>query len=239
MPFWAAAAAVGGSLLSSNASGKASDASKSGQSAALRASEQAGERARAAAIPLFDASQRNALAGFQGALDIQGQFAPEQMRVFQEGNMQAQNTMRGGLDPQIAAILGGNVDLSGLQAQQVQTPDASMFQQQLPEFSQMIDVLPTQAAQYIPGALEELQQRAIDNPGVVNRDPNSPYFGMDELLRNTQANYQQNYQPTTFDDNWNGVPAINTISGSRTGAYSTPGNPPPVGWGGPRFLGGG
>jgi hypothetical protein len=242
---WGAIAAIGGAMINSESNSDASKEARWGQNASIRAMREGEERAKAAAIPLFDASQRNALAGFQGALDIQGQFAPAQIDAFQQGNMQAQDTMRAGLDPQIAAILGGNIDLSGLQSQQVNTPDPSMFQHQLPDFSRMIDILPNEAAQYIPGAREELLQRAIDNPGTANPSPDQ-YMGIDEIMRNVQANYNQNQQPS-YDANWNGVPAINMLSGGLTGAYpplvppsQSGGTPPTIGWGGPQNpLGGG
>lgn len=221
MPWIAAAAAVGGALLSSNSSSKARKASQGGQAGALQATRAAEERATSRAIPLFDASQQNALAGFQGALDIQGQFAPEQVRTFQQGNLQAQDTMRAGLDPQIAAILGGQVDLSGLQTQQVQAPDPSMFQQQLPEFRTIAEALPELANKYIPEHVEAynnpyieqllaLQQQRLSGGGPVNNP--HPNVGLDS---NMAAGMD-----------------FSALQGLINGPQDQ------VGWGGPPMLGG-
>lgn len=148
------AAAIGGSALlgavvNRTAGKKAAKAQRRGQEAALAASKEATDLARSQMIPLFNAASENRQAGFQGALDMFGQTIPAQMQAFQGGNMNAQNTLLAGLDPQMQAILGGQIDLSGLQAQQVQAPDASMFQQQLPDFqtvNQALGISPSQAA---------------------------------------------------------------------------------------------
>lgn len=134
------AAAIGGSALigafsSNRASKKAAKAQSRGQDKALAATEQAVAQARRDAIPLFESGFQNQQQGFQGALDIFGQTIPGQINAFQGGNQNAQNTLLAGLDPQIAAILGGNINLGGLQAQQAPTPDMSIFQQQLPQFT--------------------------------------------------------------------------------------------------------
>jgi hypothetical protein len=102
---------------------------------------EAQERAEGQAIPLFEAAQGNALAGSQGALNIFGRVAPEQINAAQGGNMTAQETLLAGLPQFQNAILGGNVDLSGLQAQQQQAPSADFFQQQLPEFTSINQAL--------------------------------------------------------------------------------------------------
>lgn len=139
MPTAVAITTAGVGLLGAHTSNKASKraarSQQQGQAAALEASKQAAELARSQALPLFNAAQENRQQGFQGALDVFGQSVPAQMNAFQGGNMNAQNTLLAGMDPQIAAILGGSIDLSGLQAQQVQAPDPQMFQQQLPDFT--------------------------------------------------------------------------------------------------------
>lgn len=141
----AAVVAGGASLLgafsSDRASKRAVKSQTQGQQAALAATQAAVAQARGDAIPLFESGFQNQQQGFQGALDIFGQTIPAQMNAFSGGNLNAQNTLLAGLDPQIAAILGGNVDLSGLQAQQVQQPNPSMFQQQLPQFQGINDAL--------------------------------------------------------------------------------------------------
>ena len=58
------------------------------------------------------------------------------MQAFQQGNVGAQQAILSGL-PQIQnAILGGNVDLSGLQTFHPQLPDSNMFQGQIAGFDQ-------------------------------------------------------------------------------------------------------
>jgi hypothetical protein len=127
-------AAILGAISGDRSSKRAAKAASRGQDQALAASQEAADLARSQAIPLFQASQENQQQGFQGALDIFGQSVPQQLNAFQGGNQNAQNTLLAGLNPQMAAILGGQIDLSGLQAQQVQAPPPEAFQHQLPQF---------------------------------------------------------------------------------------------------------
>ncbi len=128
-------AAVIGAASQRNASRRAASSQSRAQDLALRATELAEQRARAAAIPLFGSAQQNALAGFQGALDIFGQTVPAQSQVFQAGNVGAQQALLAGLPQFQNAILGGNVDLSQLQAQTLDLPDFSNLNLQLPDFT--------------------------------------------------------------------------------------------------------
>ena len=130
-----------GARSASKSAKRAAKAQGQAQDKALAATEQAVAQARRDAIPLFESGFQNQQQGFQGALDIFGQTIPGQINAFQGGNQNAQNTLLAGLDPQIAAILGGNINLSGLQAQQAPTPDMSIFQQQLPQFTGINDAL--------------------------------------------------------------------------------------------------
>ena len=100
----------------------------------IEAVQAATAQARRDAIPLFQGGQQNLLAGFQGALDVLGQSAPSQIGAFQQGNVGAQQQLLAGLPAQQAAILGGNIDLSSLQPQQINLGDLSFLQQQLPQF---------------------------------------------------------------------------------------------------------
>lgn len=117
------------------ASQQATDAQVQAQREAIEAQRQATQEAREFAIPLFEAQQANRLLGMQAGLDLFGQTIPQQMQAFQGGNLAAQQTLSAGLNPQIQAILGGQIDLSGLQPQQVSLPDPNMFNVQLPEFT--------------------------------------------------------------------------------------------------------
>ena len=203
MPTAVAAVGVGASLLGSHqqskASKRAAKAQGKGQAAALKATQEAADLARSQAIPLFNSAQQNQQQGFQGALDIFGQTLPAQLNAFGGGNLNAQNTLLAGLDPQIQAILGGNIDLSGLQAQQVQQPDPAMFQQQLPQFESINQTLginpsilggfpPSQTVGGDPEINAMFDSRFANDPAVNNlwsqrpagllagqSDPNSPF----------------------------------------------------------------
>lgn len=95
---------------------------------------QASEQARGDIFKLFPAAQQNLAGGFQGALNVFGQSLPAQTQAFQQGNVGAQQQLISGL-PQIQNALFGNaVDYSQFQPTQVQQPDLSFFQQQLPQY---------------------------------------------------------------------------------------------------------
>jgi len=138
----------------------------SAQKAQTRANKQAAEliaekaaEARTDVLALFPGFEQNVQAGAQGALDIFGQAVPQQLGAFQAGNVGAQQTLLAGL-PQIQnAILGRNVDLSGLQAQQLPV-DLGFAQQQLPQFQSATDLLGAQQQEQglTPELLAALQQ---------------------------------------------------------------------------------
>ena len=150
-----AAVMAGGALLSNRSTRRGQDraasAQTAGQEAAVQAMERATARARGDAIPLFESGTRNALAGFQGALDVFGQSIPQQMQSFQQGNVGAQNALRQGLAQQQNAILGNPFSNAGIQTQQFELPDASQFQQQLPEFETVSQALELARTNRIPG----------------------------------------------------------------------------------------
>lgn len=72
--------------------------------------------------------------GFQGAADMYGQAAPQQLQALQQGNMAAQRYLLGGLPAFQAAIMGDQFDM-GQFAQSMQPTqinyDPSMFQRQV------------------------------------------------------------------------------------------------------------
>lgn len=126
------AAAVIGGVASNKASKKAAKASVKSSDASIRATQQAAEEARGDVNRLFPQAQQVANQGFRGALGVFGESVPAQFDVFQQGNVGAQQQVLAGL-PQIQnAILGGNVDLSGLQPFQVQNVPTDFLQQQTP-----------------------------------------------------------------------------------------------------------
>ena len=79
-------------------------------------------QARSDIFKLFPAAQESRQQGLQSGIDLYSQAYPAMMNTFQQGNVGAQNALIQGL-PQIQnAILGGPVDLSGIQAMQLQQP---------------------------------------------------------------------------------------------------------------------
>lgn len=135
-------AAVVGGVASNVAANKASKAQRQASDAAIGATKQAATGATSDVNRIFPQAQETANLGFQGALDVFGQSAPAQMDVFQQGNLGAQQQLLAGL-PQIQnAILGGNVDLSGLQPFKIQQPDLGFLNQQLPPAPLAINQMP-------------------------------------------------------------------------------------------------
>lgn len=130
-------AAIGGLVISgASAINQANQADKalSSQERAnseARAAQQAGtEQARSDLGRLFTEAGAQGQQGFQGALDVFKDVVPQQSTIFQQGNLNAQNTLLSGLAQQQNAILGGNVDLSVLQPSQQINPDFSFLNQQ-------------------------------------------------------------------------------------------------------------
>lgn len=151
----ATAAAIAGVVASSassrSSSRRAADAETRGQDLAAQQVQMATRQARGDAIPLFESAQQNALAGFGSSLDLLQQIAPQQQQFAQQGNIGARETLLGGQQQFQNAILGGNVDLSGLRRDPLALPDASLFQQQLPEFTSIGQALETARTNAIPG----------------------------------------------------------------------------------------
>jgi len=81
-------------------------------------------------VPIGDINRN---IGFNAALQALQASQPQQLSTFQQGNVQAQGTIAGGL-PQIqSAILGTPTDFSAFQPQQVSF-DPSFLQQEFPQF---------------------------------------------------------------------------------------------------------
>jgi hypothetical protein len=90
-------------------------------------------QAREDVMGLFPAADKNVRRGFKAALNVFGDAVPQQISAFQQGNVGAQQALLAGLPQMQNALLGLPVDMSSLQAQQVQY-DPSIFQQQLPKY---------------------------------------------------------------------------------------------------------
>lgn len=90
------------------------------------------KKAEGTAQTLFGAADENLRLGQQGALDVFGQFVPQQLGAFQAGNVGAQEALIQGQDRFRNATLGLP---QGPAQQAVQLPvDTSFAQQQLPQF---------------------------------------------------------------------------------------------------------
>lgn len=114
------------------------DSGKSGQQSQKRENEKnrdfiraATKTARADIDRIFPQVQSQRLEGFQGAQNVLAQGIPQQFDVFQQGNIQAQQTA--GAAPQQVqnALLGLPVDFGFLQPGQAQQADFSFLNQPL------------------------------------------------------------------------------------------------------------
>jgi len=134
---WTAAAIGGSALIGAYSGNKASKdaarASGAASDAQIAETRRATEQARGDLFNLFPAAEANAQKGYQGALDVFGQFMPQQAQTFQQGNVAAQNQILAGMPQAQNALMGGAVDYSQFQPTQLNY-DPSMFQQQLPEY---------------------------------------------------------------------------------------------------------
>lgn len=87
---------------------------------------------------IFNASKRsqtNLMLGKRKALDVFKEAMPRQVNAFREGNINAQRTTSGGLSPQIAAIMGQELDLSSLQPKGIDAPMGWVTGLQMPNFN--------------------------------------------------------------------------------------------------------
>lgn len=129
------AALVGGAAVGAistrNSTNKAIKAQDRASEAAAANTAEAAALARNDASRLFGGSTLDRQVGAQNALNVFRDVVPQQAQQFQQGNLNAQNTILAGL-PQIQnAILGGNLDLSGLQASQQMRPDFEFLNQRV------------------------------------------------------------------------------------------------------------
>jgi len=110
---------------------KAAKAQQKGIEKGIQATQKATAQARQDVGELFPQARQDLLGGFQGAADVFSQFVPQQSDVFQQGNIGAQQAVLAGLPQGINAILGGNIDLSGLQPSQQIQPNFDFLNQQI------------------------------------------------------------------------------------------------------------
>jgi hypothetical protein len=75
--------------------------------------------------------------GINAAMALMGQSMPDQMRLFQQGNVAAQKYWSQGAPQYQNAILGMPVDYGFMKPTSLALPDSSIYKQQLPDFGQM------------------------------------------------------------------------------------------------------
>jgi len=112
---------------------KAAKATQRGIESGQKRIEEGNKQAREDIFNLFPSAEANSQKGYQSALDVFGQFMPQQAQTFQQGNVAAQNQILAGMPQAHNALMGGQVDYSQFQPTQLDY-DASMFQQQLPDY---------------------------------------------------------------------------------------------------------
>lgn len=79
---------------------------------------------------IFPKAQQQQAEGFQSAINLFSDLLPQQAQTYQQGNVQAQQSLLAGLPQMQNAILGAPVDYSGFQPQQVSfNPSALQGQQ--------------------------------------------------------------------------------------------------------------
>ena len=216
MAWIAAVAAVGGAMIENNAQNQASAEMRRASGQAYGRSLAAADKAEREAKVLYNDAMANSLMGSQAALDIFGQSVPAQMGAFQAGNINAQNTLSGGLNAQLAAMLGGQVDLSGVQPQVAsEIPEQTMFQQQVPHYNRGPSTQERLAATMnswnaLGGEQPPATPGGLPNPGLgmvagttAGINPNVAPQGFQEALNNWQVFQDDSNIPSTmFGGGW-------------------------------------
>ena len=141
-------------LLGTKASRSAQEAQKKQNAQERALKREFATEARQDVFNLFPAADEERRLGFQGALDVLGQSAPQQSQVLQSSSAGAQETLLAGLPQMRNAILGRNVSFSGLSPRTFDV-DTSFMQQQLPEQSSITDALAGGGPQLRQGLTEE------------------------------------------------------------------------------------
>ncbi len=132
----ATAAVIGGSALVGAGAqiysgNKAAKAQKKASKSAMANVQQATEQARGEINTLYPQAMLSSQQGYQGALDVFGGTVPAQQRAFQGGNVAAQEAILAGLPQMQNAILGGPIDLSGLQPYRQELNSPGLFQRRV------------------------------------------------------------------------------------------------------------
>jgi len=153
--------AVVGGIAATKSAKSARKAQEKGQERAQESVERAAAQAREDALRLFGEAGAQRLGGFQGAQNIFAGTVPQQFDIFQQGNIQAQQTA--GLAPQQIqnALLGLPVDFGFLQ------PSAP-FQ---PDFGFLNQTLAGQPTPEEIAAQEAAAQQALNQPTLNQQTP--------------------------------------------------------------------
>lgn len=104
---------------------------------------------------LFNQAGQPRREGFQGALDVIGAGVPEQLGLFQAGNVAAQGVTAGGLDPFMAAILGQPLDFRAFQPQQLEADTSFLQGLDVPRFRAPPPEAATGSLDQIGGSAQE------------------------------------------------------------------------------------
>lgn len=126
-------------------------------------------RARDDIMGLFPQAQNSAMQGFQNASQLLAGTLPQQMSMYNQGNMNAQQTMLAGAPQYQNAILGGPIDYSAFQPQQVQF-DNQAYQSLIPDINSgryYQDEQGNQATNPV-GVWERIAQANVNQPTMQN-----------------------------------------------------------------------
>lgn len=152
---------------------KAAAAQQRGIEAGQEFIQEGTQQARNDIQGIFPSAQQALQGGFQGAADIFSQAAPQQADVFQAGNVAAQQQIAQGLPQFQNAILGQPVDFSQFQPVQLEQPDFSFLNTQMPQpmspFAQDVGVMGP--AQIAPNGFAPQRPQSFGGGGFNNNLP--------------------------------------------------------------------
>lgn len=133
----AAAVTAAGTAYAANKSSKAAKAQINANKDAQDITRQAAREAKGEAVELFDRGLQRQAQGFGQSIDLLAGGMQPQADMMNQGNLNAQNTLLGGGQGFMSAILGSGGDpYANLQAQQV-TPDFSYLANFVQQQNQM------------------------------------------------------------------------------------------------------
>lgn len=136
------------------------------------------QRATRDVSKLFGSAEQNLLAGNQAAMDMVGQFAPQQFSALQQGNLGAQEQLLAGMPQVQNALLGLPTDLSGFQPRQAQVDTSFLQNPQLPQFQTSQQALGLNAP-------EVRQEQQFDIDAELARLPHFSPGNKFELMQRT------------------------------------------------------